>query len=209
MNQIGSKLIKEVKANRVSIVKQILRTYPYVINYKDNNYGVTALMYASLNGSTECVRLLLGAGASPNLQSNYGLTALMYASKKGHSDCVRLLLEAGAKPNLQNNSVNSGNTALILASYWGHEECVRLLLQGGANPFIQTSDGWTAYYLAETETIKKLLKNAMKAYPVMSLLGKSFKKKSGIPPDVVRKMVQEYLFSKKYNKKSKKHYLNN
>jgi ankyrin repeat protein len=159
--------------------------------------GWTVLMTASEGGYKEIVKLLLQAGATPDLKNSCGYTALMYASIEGHTECVQLLLQAGAKTDIQNII---GSTALMLASYWDQTENVRLLLKYGANPLLKNKDK-TAYDLAENETIKKLLKNSMKAYPVMSLLGPTFKKKSGLPAkDIGRKLITEYLFSKKSNK---------
>ncbi|XP_055931904.1 uncharacterized protein LOC129962189 [Argiope bruennichi] len=53
----------------------------------------TPLMNAASRGSVPMVRLLLLAGADPNLQDSDGSTALMYAAVQGHETCVSLLLE--------------------------------------------------------------------------------------------------------------------
>jgi len=147
MNEIGEKLMEAVRYNRVSKVKQILTTYPDIVNYKDID-GWTALMNASNRDHIECVRALLQAGANPNIQDNDGDNALILAwvSKNLHTGgCVRLLLQAGAKPNLQGKD---GNTVLIMASGRGHTECVRLLLKAGANPNLQNIYGLTALMYA-------------------------------------------------------------
>jgi len=200
MDKIGNQLIKEVIENHIFEVEKILGKHPNVVNHQNINMW-SALIFAAQYGYTECVRLLLWAGADTNIQTWNGWTALMYASRYGYIKCVRLLLDSGANPNLKNRY---GETALMYASINHHIECIELLLKAGANPLFKNEDNKTAYDLAIYEDIKKLLKNYMKIYPVMSLLGKSFKKKTGLPADIGRKLITEYLFSKKNKKKSKK-----
>ena len=56
-------------------------------------------MVATRVGSTESVKLLLEAGASPNAtESERGQTALMWAAAGKHPDIVQLLIEHGADP---------------------------------------------------------------------------------------------------------------
>jgi ankyrin repeat protein len=65
------------------------------VNKKDN-FGATALIYASENGQAEVVSLLLAKGAQVDAKTNEGKPALYYAS--GHPDVAKLLVEKGAKP---------------------------------------------------------------------------------------------------------------
>ena len=46
------------------------------------------------------VKLLLSAGAEPNLQGCCGDTPLFWATTRGRMDIVQLLLDAGAEPKL-------------------------------------------------------------------------------------------------------------
>ena len=57
---------------------------------------MTALIFASLDGHTAIVQLLLGAGADKEAKDQFGYTALMSASEGGHTAIVELLLGAGA-----------------------------------------------------------------------------------------------------------------
>lgn len=59
-------------------------------------YGYTALMYAAARGQTFILRMLLRAGADPNVTAAFGKTPLMIAVDGNHINAVRLLLDAGA-----------------------------------------------------------------------------------------------------------------
>lgn len=61
---------------------------------------VTALFYACNSGRYHCARLLLRAGADPNLAHGQVATPLMAASRHGSLALVNLLLEAGANPRV-------------------------------------------------------------------------------------------------------------
>lgn len=103
-----------------------------------NKKGYTALMYALWwNPNLEIVRLLLEAGADPNIgKSQGGYTALMYAlfKKQPNLEIVRLLLRAGARANTVENQ--EGYTPLMYALDTEHPnlEIIRLLLRAGADP---------------------------------------------------------------------------
>ena len=101
----------------------------------------TALMLASRNGHMEIARLLLDAGAEPNLWDCDGETALMCASSRGHVEIVRLLLDAGADKNFPDEYER---TALMHASRNGHIEIVRWLLDAGADMNLRDFFGRTA-----------------------------------------------------------------
>ena len=63
-------------------------------------YGVTPLWRASLNGDTETVKLLLDANADVNAKVHAGgkdYTPLSMAIARGHAEIVKLLKEHGAK----------------------------------------------------------------------------------------------------------------
>lgn len=70
---------------------------------RGDSEGTTPLYVASVNGEAEIARLLLTAGASPDVESS-GLgsdgTPLCAAACWGHTDTVRELLAHGADPNL-------------------------------------------------------------------------------------------------------------
>ena len=90
----------------------------------DASNARTALMHACLSGSTQCVRLLLQAGAQVNAKDSFGMTALMMAATTGELDMVRCLVRAGADICGQDEW---GYTALDWAAKWKREAIVRYI----------------------------------------------------------------------------------
>jgi ankyrin repeat protein len=87
-------------------------------------------MYATLYGDAESVRLLLEAGADPNIRNEGGATALMWAVDD--LDKARLLVRAGADVNARSDD---GRTPLLIAAARpGSYGVVKLLLDYKANP---------------------------------------------------------------------------
>jgi hypothetical protein len=77
----------------------------YLMFIKDN-FGMTALMYASMNGHDQVVKLLIEKGANMNLQDGkFGnmKTALMYACQYGHVEVISILLRNGADVAIKSN----------------------------------------------------------------------------------------------------------
>jgi ankyrin repeat protein len=67
-----------------------------------NNLGWTALLEAVLLGDggpthTEIVRLLVDAGAGPNIADREGVTPLAHAKRRGFTNMVRILSAAGGR----------------------------------------------------------------------------------------------------------------
>jgi ankyrin repeat protein len=134
--------------------------------------GRTALIgAASIPGNSDMVRMLLAAGADPNLAattepgpvafvSGGGETPLIESAKDLTGRSAKMLLDAGANPNAQDKM---GNTALHLAALNGNLEVVRLLLahhaavnaanKMGSTPIINAairSDGRVVRMLIDT-----------------------------------------------------------
>ena len=94
--------------------------------------GGTALHPASSCGKLRYVKLLLEAGANPNLTDNGGDTPLHWACQEGYVNIIRCLLKAGADIEAQDcNGFTPLTRAYPLVS---HIEPIAELLRQGANP---------------------------------------------------------------------------
>jgi ankyrin repeat protein len=81
----------------VSVVQLILTDVAALdLEAKGGRYGSSALQVASYRGNTECVRLLLAAGADPNSTNYLNETSLYWAGHIGSAEIVDLLRSKGA-----------------------------------------------------------------------------------------------------------------
>jgi len=128
--------------------------------------GLTALLFAAREGSLDCARVLLQAGAAVDQASADGSTPLLVAVQNGHFDLARFLLEQGANPNRTNPK---GWTPLYLAVKVRNQEAtavpgpnsegaldfIKVLLERGADPNVriqfatEVHQGMTALWLKE------------------------------------------------------------
>lgn len=109
--------------------RKLLREEPRAAKLKGPG-GSTPLMYAVLYGDAESVRLLLDAGADPNIRNEAGATALMWAVDD--PDKTRLLIRSGADVTARSDD---GRTPLFIAAARpGSYDVVKLLLDRQANP---------------------------------------------------------------------------
>jgi ankyrin repeat protein len=92
--------------------------------------GATPLFYAALYGDASAVKLLLDAGADPNIRNDAGASALMWAA--GDLEKVRLLVDHGADVNAKSDAART--PLLIAAGRMGNAPVVKFLLDHGANP---------------------------------------------------------------------------
>ena len=113
------------------IVKLLLQLrFDLTVNSIDNQ-GRTALWYASREGNTNLVKLLLCRGACSNTTNSIGQSPLWIAAWYGRVDVVMLLLQE-SNP-LVNQVDTCGCTPLWAASRNGRIVTVRLLLSCGAD----------------------------------------------------------------------------
>lgn len=124
-----------------------------------NDFAMTPLSQACLNGSTQFVRLLLVAGANPNAGIATGETPLMTCAKTGNADAVKLLAEYGAAVNAKEPTQNQ--TALMWAAAERHPNVVSALIEEHADTKAQTKAGFAGIHFAarmgDVETLKLLL----------------------------------------------------
>ncbi|RYP77860.1 hypothetical protein DL771_000957 [Monosporascus sp. 5C6A] len=110
-------------------------------------YGQLPLLWASENGHTEMVKLLLDNGIDVAAANNGKRIPLIAAADKGHADVVRLLLAtSGTDVNVKDSE--SGRTPLSWAVERGHETVVQLLLEKGASITVEDRDTCTALLYA-------------------------------------------------------------
>jgi ankyrin repeat protein len=90
---------------RIDLVKILLRECVDVNMRKENGETCFLSIVARLCGNElprrhEVVRLLLAAGANPNIPDNDGLHAIWHAVLEMDTEMTRILLEAGADSNI-------------------------------------------------------------------------------------------------------------
>jgi len=129
---------------KVTKIIQLFLDYGANVNSTDeygNNFLLEILKFedVNLNVRLNIIKLLIKAGADPNIQNNYGETALMIANYDDNLDIVNILLKAGADPNIKDKN---GVTALMNATY--NPDIVEIMIKAGADPNIQDIYGKTA-----------------------------------------------------------------
>lgn len=107
--------------------------------------GWTALLYASAQGYPQIARLLLEAGANPDMGNVHNITPLMYSARYGNEQVCKLLIDYGAGLNLQDVY---GETALMVAARRGHPKIAKLLITAGAEIGIHNRQAQSALDLA-------------------------------------------------------------
>ncbi len=147
------RMMEALRNGERQVFTKLLREHPETVN-RSGTSGFTPLMYAVLYGDANCVRLLLEAGADPNLRNLGNASALMYASDD--PDKTRLLLDRGADANARSDE---GQTPLLIAAA-GHANAsavVQLLLDHGADVKTTSPAGSTVLATAGFSGSKHLL----------------------------------------------------
>lgn len=106
--------------------------------------GRTPLYFAR---SAKCVRLLLAAGADPNLRDKDGNTMLHAAVMNGCDSCVEPLLAAGIDINSQNSNGETPLHKAVNIESNGCLKCITTLLEAGADTNIRrhnTTSEWNS-----------------------------------------------------------------
>ncbi|NOT59058.1 MAG: ankyrin repeat domain-containing protein [Acidobacteria bacterium] len=93
---LNDELLAATRKSNIELVKSLLAKGADVD--AKSPYGATPLFFACDRANAEMVKLLLDAGANPNIQDTfYKATPLGWASGKGNAEVLRLLVEKGAK----------------------------------------------------------------------------------------------------------------
>ncbi|VEF26295.1 Ribulose-5-phosphate 4-epimerase and related epimerases and aldolases [Shewanella baltica] len=103
---------------------QLAKEHPKQLNIVDIK-GQTPLMLAAQAGDAELVKIMLEAGANPDLQDIKGMTALHSAAKSNSVDCVNYLLNLPCRLDLV---TVDGRTPLHTATWMGNLHAVRQLI---------------------------------------------------------------------------------
>lgn len=109
-------------------VRRLLRSDNLIDSRGD--FGVTALMRASLKGHEEVVELLIQSGADTDAVDLGGATALHLAARQGNESIVALLLKSDAMVDVPDNE---GWTPLMRASIAKKKSLIPFLLKSGAS----------------------------------------------------------------------------
>ena len=123
----------------IQIVELLLRQGADVNVQNDtwntSNARLTALEAAIWNGNTNLCKLLLEAGANPDLQSSFEGSALHYAFAYRRAEVAGWLLDYGADPFLKKDNAYNKATPFELAITQGDGKLIsRMLVQEGAGP---------------------------------------------------------------------------
>mmetsp|Transcript_21983 Transcript_21983/g.49709 ORF Transcript_21983/g.49709 Transcript_21983/m.49709 type:complete len:247 (-) Transcript_21983:289-1029(-) len=113
---------------------------------RQNNVGLTALMWTASKGHTVAARLLLKEGASISAQNVEGDTVLHIAATNNQVEMAELLIERGADVDSSNNT---GDTPLHGSAIEGNTKVTRVLLINGAGDEVVNASGQTPIELAK------------------------------------------------------------
>ncbi|CAM9200833.1 unnamed protein product [Hapterophycus canaliculatus] len=109
--------------------------------------GESPLHIAAARGVENVSKVLMHAGANPNLKDHRGRTPLHVAAQEGHGGIVSDMLLKGARPDAKDRT-DLWQTPLHLAAAGGHARCVSELLLGGASMDVLNIEGKTPLHLA-------------------------------------------------------------
>ena len=115
------------------------------------------LSQAAHNDNLDLMRVLLEAGANPNIQDSNGVTPLMGAIAIGSVEGVAMLLDSGASPNIPNKV---GFNAINQCAQYGHVDILDLLVRAGGllvSPDMFTSALHSAAFWDEAEILRVML----------------------------------------------------
>ena len=136
------------KTAKTDDVKSELNAGVDVLAWGKGENGLTALHWAALYGKSDCMRLLLQAGANAKVWSRERGTPLHLAAQSGNAQCVQVLLNAGADVNevIQSYYGNRQTALDFVVGYdclagSGDAECFNVLLNAGAAVNIQNHSG--------------------------------------------------------------------
>ncbi|XP_062910781.1 mitochondrial disaggregase isoform X1 [Mobula hypostoma] len=158
----GQALLEAARLNNVAEVSRLLLVgVPVSHRHK---LGWTPLMVAAMNKNHSVVKVLLEAGADPNLGDEFRNMYETSREKRIHSLEVLVSREDEFSNRLNTRASFHGCTALHYAVLADDYQSTQLLLEAGANPSLQNDMGHTPVDYAREGEVKKLLKEAEVKY---------------------------------------------
>jgi ankyrin repeat protein len=118
-------LVWAVQENKVAIARTLLAYGADPDAPSQLEFGMTAMMAASVEPNMEIMQLLLDNGANVNTLDSRGDPAINWAANYGHANLVQVLLDAGANPGI----ASSHGAVLEIALRRGHRDIVDLLIR--------------------------------------------------------------------------------
>ncbi|MBK9262132.1 MAG: ankyrin repeat domain-containing protein [Polyangiaceae bacterium] len=131
-------------AGSIDAVVLLLRHGAKVKGWDVNTEG-DPLYIAVVMNHIETVRLMLAAGADPNICDDEGGSPLCFCAENGYLEIARLLLQCGANKTIHEGGGPAGMNALGFAATRLNVEMVKLLLAHGADPLVGDADDITVF----------------------------------------------------------------
>jgi ankyrin repeat protein len=122
----------------------LLLRYGAVPDSWDADHDSTPLLMSVFRQQAEATRLLLVAGANPNVTGAEGDTPLRWCVEHRDHDTAAMLLRCGASQSIDSTGGPSGMSALGRAASQLDLRMIELLLAAGANPAAVDADLRTA-----------------------------------------------------------------
>ena len=136
---VNCKIPPQPNALTLAVLKGSVKITQFLINagaliHAKNGDGLTALDHAIARSHQECIDLLVGHRATPDLFQDifHGDVDIYTTAANGYNDTLDRLLAGGMDPDYRPSPYV--RTALSVAAEHGHEGTVVLLLKAGANP---------------------------------------------------------------------------
>lgn len=149
----------------------LLLRYGADVNRWDAEHASTPLLNAVFREHIEAVRLLLSAGADPNVRGDQGDSPLRWCAQNGLVEMARLLLLCGADKTIHEGGGPTGMNALGFAATRLDVDMVGLLLSHGASPLVGDADGRTTFERLEFASLPQDSASQERVREIRRLLG--------------------------------------
>ena len=156
-NKLARKLIAAVKNNDVAMVQKMPVGQRYRAAMICDEYGASALHYATEGNRAHLIDLILAEDGNPDIKDPSGMTPLHWAASSGNSAAVEALLRHGARVSQRDKS---GWTPLHIV---GNGTVARLLLNEKADLFAKGPRGITPLHRAAERNLSDVVEVLMLA----------------------------------------------